>query len=98
MGEATKCPHCQEPISVGMVAELTAESRFKFVLTPELGALLSAKTVGGTISEMEKLIVGEAKRDGFRAKLLVEKITAIDGEIVIEFLVARTRSSESSHV
>lgn len=87
--EGIKCPHCGEPIGFQMTTKLMSDSRMSFVIHPNKGELLSARTVGDSISNMEKLLAAVGKELGVKTNVLVEGLEWTDGSVKIDFIVAR---------
>jgi hypothetical protein len=84
-----KCPHCGEPLGFQMTTKLMSDSRMSFVIHPNEGELLSARTVGDSISSMEKLLVAVGKDLGVKTNVLVEGLQWTDGAVKVDMLVAR---------
>ena len=84
-----KCPKCGEPLSYQMAAQLMSDSRMSFVIHPHKGELLSARTVGDSISNMEKLLVAVGKELGVKTNVMVEGLTWADGSVTVDIIVAR---------
>lgn len=83
------CPHCGEKLSVEVASKMMDSSRVRFVLHPNKDELLSARTVGGSIEQMEKLLVACGKEAGVRTAVLVEGISFDDGSVTVSLLVTR---------
>lgn len=86
---AAKCPHCGEPLSFQVTTQLMSDSRMSFVLHPNKGELLSARTVGDSITNMEKLLVAVGKDLGVKTTVLVEGLQWTDGSVKVDMIVAR---------
>jgi hypothetical protein len=84
------CPHCGGELHYDTVSRIMDRSRVSMKLYPHKGEMMQAHTVGGVITQMEKLQVAVAKEIGLKIILSVEKITTdADGAIKIDFLLAR---------
>lgn len=83
------CPKCGEPLSFQMTTELMSDSRMSFVIHPHKGELLSARTVGDSISNTEKLLVAVGKELGVKTNVMVEGLTWTDGSVKVDLIVAR---------
>lgn len=88
-----KCPKCDCDLSV--TAIIPAEQRFRLKIAGE-GPLLSAETVGGTISGIRKLMQLTAKQGAVRVEVFVEKIQQHDGELLVDFVVLNKPRKHSS--
>lgn len=84
-----KCPKCGEPLSFQMTTKLMSDSRMSFVIHPNKGELLSARTVGDSISNMEKILVSVGKELGVKTNVMVEGLEWTDGSVKIDMIVAR---------
>jgi hypothetical protein len=84
-----KCPKCGEPLSFQMTTQLMSDSRMSFVIHPNKGELLSARTVGDSISSMEKLLVAVGKDLGVKTNVMVEGLEWTDGSVKIDMIIAR---------
>ena len=93
---AISCPHCNEPLGLNIVNRLTAQSRVKFAISPKDGQLLSAKTVGGTLEQMEKLLVSMGKDMGVRTSVSVESVECDKGAVTFNLLIGRLEKGVSN--
>lgn len=84
-----KCPKCGEPLSFQMTTKLMSDSRMSFVIHPNKGELLSARTVGDSITNMEKILVAVGKELGVKTNVMVEGLEWTDGSVKIDMIVAR---------
>lgn len=87
--EGVKCPSCGEPIGFKLTTKLMSDSRMSFVIHPNKGELLSARTVGDSISNMEKLLIAVGKDLGVKTQVLIEGLEWTDGSVKIDMIVAR---------
>lgn len=85
----TPCPHCGKDIGLEMVARLKSQSRMSFTFHPHPGELMSARTIGGSLENLEKLLVAVGRELGVKTQVLVEGVSSIDGSITIDLLLAR---------
>ena len=69
-----ECPHCSTKIPFGLVAKFADKSRFAFKMTPAPGELMQAATIGGALTNMQKLLEATGKHVGIPTIVLVEKI------------------------
>lgn len=84
-----KCPKCGEPLSFQMTTKLMSDSRVTFQIQPHKGELLSARTVGDTITNMEKLLVSIGKDMGVKTNVMVEGLQWNDGSVKVDLIIAR---------
>lgn len=89
ISETLTCPHCSKKLGLEVTSKLMNESRVSFVMTPHPGELLQAKTVGGSIAEIAKIMIANDRDLGCRTTVLVEGISCKDGEITARFLLCR---------
>ena len=87
--ENIKCPHCGELLGLQLTTRLMSESRVSFVIEPHKGELLSARTVGDTITNMEKLLVSIGKDMGAKTAVLVEGLHWAEGTVKVDLLLTR---------
>lgn len=87
--EPTKCPNCGHSLSYEVMTKIMDDSRVSFSLHPHEGELLSAKTVGGALENIEGLFVSVGKELGAKTSCLVEDIQFDRGSVTIKLLLAR---------
>lgn len=83
-GRVVKCPKCETELAV--LALIPDEQRFTLNIQGE-GGMLSAETVGGTLTGIRKLMQLSAKRDGVNVEVMIEKIAQEDGKLSVDFVV-----------
>lgn len=87
--ENLKCPHCQKEIGIELTTRLMSNSRMSFTIHPHEGELLSARTVGDSISNMEKLLNAVGKELGAKTAVMIEGLQWTNGSVKIDFLLTR---------
>lgn len=60
-----------------------------FAVHPQDGELLSAKTVGGTLAQLDKLLTAIGKDLGVKTTVLVNGVSFDKGSVTVDLLVAR---------
>lgn len=81
------CPHCDNEIQFHPIADIPDDFRIVFVIEPEKGHVLRARTVGETITNFEKLYKSVSKEMGAKLDLFIEKLeTDENGKISVHFL------------
>lgn len=84
------CSQCGHEMSFETVAEAMDESRMSFTVTPQPGNLISASTIGGTVTQMDKMLRTITRDLGAKTVTLVERVvTEDDGTIRFDLLIAR---------
>lgn len=83
------CPHCGEKLAFEVAAKAMDSSKMSFTITPHDGELLSAKTVGGSIENVSKLLVSVGKAMDANVHVLVNGLHYNAGSVTIDLLVAR---------
>lgn len=86
MSECT-CPHCGGAIVIGEAAKAPPETVMQLVLRPKAGQMLSAETVGGTLTALEKLLRATGKQLGAKTFTAVQGVTVNDGEVVFDLRI-----------
>ena len=82
------CPHCAQEFHVEAEARLPPETKLRFSITPRPGEMVSASTVGGTMTEMQKLLAAVGRSMGAKTVTLVEGLsTGEDGALHIDLRV-----------
>ncbi len=89
IAETLTCHHCGERIGLEMTTKLMNESRVSFVMTPHPGEFLQAKTVGGSIAEIAKILTTEDADLGVTTTVVVEGVSSNEGEMTVRFLLCR---------
>lgn len=81
-----ECPHCNQEINLAL-KEL--ESHAMYMVLKHEGEFLQAKTVGGIITDTEKLLKATARESGCGGKIMVAfgGIETSPGEVKIKFIV-----------
>lgn len=75
------CPNCAHEAELEECSKLDAENSVHFKLYPKPGSLMTAKTVGGTLSALEGLLRALAKEHNMKADVLVESVSTENGAI-----------------
>jgi hypothetical protein len=86
---AIVCPHCGKPLDFELVSKFSALSRVSFVLSPQPGEFLQARTVGGALENLDKLYAAVAKEMGHMVTTTVTNVTCESGRITFELAIAR---------
>lgn len=71
---SVECPNCATAIPFSLVAKFANKSRLQFRLTPAPGELLQASTLGGALTNMQKMLEATGKHMSIPTVVLVEKI------------------------
>jgi hypothetical protein len=87
--DPVKCPHCGGELGFAVMSKLMDESRMSFSLHPHPGELLNARSVGGAIEAMDKLLTAIGKDLDAKVAVLIEGLSYNNGSIQIDLLVAR---------
>lgn len=82
------CPNCSHRINVEVVAAFK-ETTLACKYTVANGHRLQARTLGGTMVDMEKLLKAVAKGMGAKVEVLVTGATVTDTEYAVEYVIAR---------
>jgi hypothetical protein len=77
-----KCPHCSGDIHIEAGLRLPPETSVRWAITPKPGEMLSADTVGGTLTDVRKLFRSLGRELGVTTETLVEKIE-MNGETIV---------------
>lgn len=92
------CPHCSEPLSLGLVARAEAESSLTYKITPKPGCLIDIETIGGTLNALSKLLKSVGKDMSTNTTVLLKNATTHDnGEIQFDVLIARVERMQKSN-
>ena len=90
MSEPMRCGKCGEPVAAEAVSKLMNESRMSFSIAPHPGELMNAENVGGSLTQMGKLLRSIGRDMGAQTNVLVENVsTDDDGKITFKLLLAR---------
>jgi len=93
------CPHCHEPLTFETVVEIKNQSRIKFSISPNPGELMTAKTIGGSLTNLESLLKEIGRGLKAPTEIMVEKIDTDEaGTIVFHLLIARYHDHRHSAV
>lgn len=87
-----ECPHCHETIYVHQVASLPNKQIFTVTLESETGSF-SARTVGETIANLDKLMKAVAKDIGGKVEMFVDSMEKKDKSLRVSFLVTAVAQS-----
>jgi hypothetical protein len=79
-----KCPNCNTEIQI--IGKDLEKERFSMGIKYE-GQFLRAETVGGTITNTQKLLQEVAKSTGCKVLVAFEGVEQKDHELVINFLI-----------
>lgn len=83
-----RCPHCENDFEVDVEVELPAETKLRWAITPMPGQMLSASTVGGSLTALHKLLAAAGRTLGARTETLVEGMSIQeDGALVFDLRV-----------
>lgn len=83
------CPHCSKPLGLELVSNFSGLSRMSFVLSPQPGEFMTARTVGGALENLDKLHAAIAKEMGHKVTTTVHNVTCESGKITFELAIAR---------
>lgn len=83
------CQNCGEPLHFEAVSEIMNRSKMSMVIEPHEGELLSAETVGGTLTQMSKLLKAMGKDLGHSVNVCVSGLNFDAGKIRFDVVVAR---------
>lgn len=81
-----QCPSCKENLAVKSI--IPDSQLFYFVLDFD-GEWLCASTLGGTITEMSKLLKAVAKDSGVKVEVFIESVEYGDHKAKVGMLIAR---------
>lgn len=91
------CPHCQQEIFLHNVAALPDRQIFSIKLESETGSF-TARTVGETISNLDRLMKAVAKDIGGKVELFIDSMEKSGNLLSVSFLVtAVAHAKESKH-
>lgn len=80
-----KCPHCEKAVRVEKQAIFKENTlTLRISLTP--GHRLQASTLGGMLTDMDKLLKAGAKQLGVKLEVLVGPIEMTDSSISVKFI------------
>jgi len=91
-----RCQACGHEANLEWVASFEAEHRLSFKLSPHPGALLQAKTIGGTLSALAGLMKSATKPFGIVSEVLVEGVEVVDGAVTFHLLVTNNPTRPES--
>lgn len=86
------CPHCHAKIFVHHVASIPNKQIFTMTLESETGSF-TARTVGETIANLDKLMKAVAKDVGGKVEMFVESMEKKDKTLRVSFLVTAVAQS-----
>ena len=90
--EAPHCPQCGKKLTSTLLAQAMDQHRMVFSLTPGCGEHLSARTVGGSLVELDKLLQSVGRDSGVKTLPLIERIETLEsGEMRFHLLIANAR-------
>lgn len=84
--EKSKCPHCGETFVVSRVAGLPERQVLHMRLESESGSF-SAKTIGGVITEFDKLLKAVARDVGGKVHVFIDSVERTEKTIDFGFLI-----------
>src|SRR3990167_207613 len=90
ISDSLKCHKCGEKIRADLVSGVAEQSLMKFRISPHPGEFISARTVGGVIENLDKLLTAVGKDLGVKTQVLVKNVSSKKGEIIFDILVARS--------
>jgi hypothetical protein len=85
-GKAAKCPHCGADFYLRQVAAIPAKQIFTMTLESESGSF-SARTVGETIANIDRLMKAVAKDIGGKVEMFIDSMEKVDNKLRVSFLV-----------
>lgn len=88
------CPHCREKIFVHHVASIPEKQIFTMTLESESGSF-TARTVGETIANLDKLMKAVAKDIGGKVEMFIDSMEKKDKSLRVSFLVTAVAQSLS---
>lgn len=87
------CPKCKEKFAVVASARRQAETVLTYELTLEPGHMVSASTVGESISAFERLMKVMSKDMGGTCLTLIKDMSLKDNKIRFDFLIVTNESA-----
>lgn len=93
--KSMECPHCHEKIFVQNVASIPNRQIFTMTLESQTGSF-TARTVGETIANLDKLMKAIAKDIGGKVELFVDSLEKTDKMLRVGFLVTAVAQSMNS--
>jgi hypothetical protein len=78
------CPQCNAAVPFELVARFANQSRIAIKLTPAPGEYMQASTIGGSLTQMQKLLEASGRHLGIPTVVCVESIKD-DGNGTFEF-------------
>lgn len=88
-----KCPKCDEPISIDIVAKAMEQSTMRFSYKPGNGELMDVASVMRSVEAAAMLIVAVGKETGVKTRVMLKECsTSADGELRFDLLITRAES------
>ncbi|MGE0853312.1 MAG: hypothetical protein AB7O44_27495 [Hyphomicrobiaceae bacterium] len=89
------CPKCGEPIAARIWARAMDQHRMVISLAPKPGDHLAAHTVGGSLSDIDRLLKAAGREIGVKTLTLLERVETTEaGELRFHLLITNVRGND----